>query len=186
MKKHTLAFVDIEATGLDPFRAEILEVGIVLAEQRTDDTGKHFLEKIGEHNIQLIPEHIHTADPKALEVCKYHKRDWSLAVPQKQGLQEVAKLLQGSVLVAQNVGFDWAFLQKAGHDYGIDFDAVVHYHKLDLASMAFGKLYHDEALFKFSLREMTVYFEVTNINAHTALSDARATFEVCKKLLYLP
>jgi exonuclease I len=32
---------------------------------------------------------------------------------------------------------------------------------------------------------MTVFFDVTNQDAHTALADARATFEVCKKLLSL-
>lgn len=185
MKKHKLAFVDLETTGLDLFRCEIIEVGIVLAEQRTDASGKQYLELLSEHNIQLIPEHIETADAKGLEINKYHKRDWSEAVSQKEGLEKVAKLLEGTVLIAQNVGFDWSFLLKAGNEYGVDFDKLVHYHKLDLASMVFGKLYHEPKLFKYSLREMTVFFDVTNQNAHTALADARATFEVCKKLLAL-
>lgn len=185
MKKHTLAFVDLEATGLDPFRCEILEVGIVLAKQQSDSEGKQSIELISEHNIQLKPEHIETGDPKGLEICKYYKRDWSAALPQKEGLLRVAALLDGTVFIAQNVGFDWAFLQKAGHDYGIDFDKLVHYHKLDLASMTFGKFYHEPKLFKFSLREMTEYFGVTNQDAHTALADARATYEVAKKVLSL-
>jgi ATP-dependent DNA helicase DinG len=183
VKKHKLAFVDLETTGLDPFRCEIIEVGIVLAEQKSDASGAQYLELLSEHNIQLIPEHIATADAKGLEINKYHTRDWSAAVPQKEGLLAVAALLDGTVFIAQNVGFDWAFLQKAGNEHGIDFDKLVHYHKLDLASMVFGKLYHEPKLFKFSLREMTVFFDVTNQNAHTALADARATFEVCKKLL---
>jgi ATP-dependent DNA helicase DinG len=186
MKKHKLAFVDLETTGLDPFRCEIIEVGIVLAEQKFDASGVQYLELLSEHNIQLIPEHIATADAKGLEINKYHTRDWSAAVAQEEGLLHVAALLDGTVFIAQNVGFDWAFLQKAGNEHGIDFDKLVHYHKLDLASMVFGKLYHEPKLFKFSLREMTVFFDVTNQDAHTALADARATFEVCKKLLALP
>lgn len=185
MKKHKLAFIDLETTGLDPFRCEIIEVGIVLAEQKSDSLGTQYLELLSEHNIQLIPVHIDSADAKGLEINKYHSRDWSSAIPQKEGLEQVATLLEGTVLIAQNVGFDWAFLQKAGNEYGVDFDKRVHYHKLDLASMVFGKLYHEPKLFKYSLREMTVYFDVTNQNAHTALADARATFEVCKKLLAL-
>lgn len=185
MKKHKLAFIDLETTGLDPFRCEIIEIGIVLAEQKSHTSGAPYLELLAEHNIQLLPEHIETADPKGLEVNKYYARDWSAAVKQKEGLLQVAALLDGVVLVAQNVGFDWAFLQKVGHEYGIDFDKLVHYHKLDLASMVFGKMYHEPKLYKFSLREMTEYFEVTNQDAHTALADARATFEVCNKLLSL-
>jgi DNA polymerase III alpha subunit (gram-positive type) len=183
MKNHTLAFVDLEMTGLDPIAHEILEIGIVLAKQVDGVDGRQTLELLSEHNIQLIPVHIENADPKGLEVNKYHSRDWSAAVPQKEGLLQAAKILEGTVLVAQNVAGDWAFLMESGHKYGVDFDRATHYHRLDLASMAFGKLYHDPKLFKFSLRELTVYFEVTNQNAHTALSDARATFEVCKKLL---
>lgn len=186
MKTHKLAFVDLETTGLDPARHEIIEIGIVTAEQKTDAQGRRFLEKIGEYNIQLTPVHIETADPKGLEVNKYHERDWSAAVPQSVGFGQALEILDGTVFIAQNVGFDWAFLQRSGTEHGIDFDAHVHYHKLDLASMVFGKLYHEQKLFKYSLREMTEYFGVKNDEAHAALSDARATFEVCKKLLELP
>lgn len=183
MKRHKLAFVDLETTGLDPFRHEIIEIGIVLAEQKRDLFGKQSLELISEHEMLLRPEHIATADPKALGVAKYDKHRWEKAVSQKEGLVWAAALLEGTVFIAQNVSFDWGFIRKAGNEYGIDFEKAVHYHKLDLASMVFGKLYHDPKLSRFSLRELTDYFGVKNENAHTALADARATFEVCKKLL---
>ncbi|MEK7118490.1 MAG: 3'-5' exonuclease [Patescibacteria group bacterium] len=200
MKKHKLAFVDIETTGLDPFRHEIVEIGIVLSEQKGDlfglpaprralhsdwQAGKQSLELISEHELLLRPEHVETADPKSLGVAKYDKHKWEKAVSQKEGIAWAAMLLQGTVFVAQNVSFDWGFLRKAGNEYGVDFEKAVHYHKLDLASMVFGKLYHDPKLSKFTLREMTEYFGVKNENAHTALADARATFEVCKRLLAL-
>ncbi len=185
MKTHKLAFVDLETTGLNPFRHEIIEIGIVIATQETDATGRRCIQKVSEHNIQLKAAHIETADLKGLEVNKYHERDWSAAIEQSEGLTQALALLDGAVFIAQNVGFDWAFLQKAGNDHNIDFDAHVHYHKLDLASMVFGKLYHEPKLFKYSLKEMTEYFGVTNVDAHTALADARATFEVCKKVLEL-
>ena len=185
MKNLKLAFVDLETTGLDPMNHEVIEIGIVLAEQSKDADGKQTLTLLSEHNIQLKPVHIENADPKGLEVNKFYKRDWSAAVEQKVGLEQAIKILNGSVFIAQNVGGDWAFLLKAGADHGVKFEGAVHYHKLDLASMAFGKLYHDPKLFKFSLRELTEYFGVTNQDAHTALADARATYEVCKKLLAL-
>ncbi len=183
MKRHKLAFVDIETTGLDPFRHEVVEIGIVLAEQRADLFGKQYLEVLSEHEIQLSPEHIETAEAKALEITKYFKRDRSKAISQKEGLMQAAAILDGAIFVAQNVAFDWAFLQKAGNEYGVNFEKSVYYHKLDLASMVVGKLYHIPELEKFTLRELTVHFGVVNEDAHTALAYARATFEVCKKLL---
>lgn len=183
MKKHTLAFVDLETTGLDPFQSEIIEIGIVLAEQVTDEDGRPTLTLLSEHNIALVPEHIETANAESLKICKYHDRDWSHAVTQKEGLQKVAELLTGKVFVGQNVAFDWGFLQKSCHEHAINLDELVHYHKLDLASMTFGKFYREQKLFRFSLREMVEFFGVVNQDAHTALADARATFEVCKKVL---
>lgn len=183
MRAKRLAFVDLETTGLNPFRHEITEIGIVLADQRRDLFDKQYLEFVSEHEILLMPMHIETADKKSLEISKYYNRDRSNALRQKEGLQMAADLLNGCIFVAQNVAFDWGFLQKAGNEYGIDLDSRVHYHKLDLASMVFGKHYHDPALFKFSLREMTEHFGVKNADAHTAIADARATFEVAKKVL---
>lgn len=183
MKHHTLAFLDLETTGLDPFKGEIIEIGIVLAKQKKDPEGLPVLTKLSEHLIALLPEHIETADPKSLEVCKYHERDWSHAVTQRDGITEALSILKDTVIVAQNVGFDWAYLQKSVHDQGMVIEGVVHYHKLDLASMAFGKLYTESALFKYSLRELAEYFGVENSEAHTALSDARTTFLIAEKLL---
>jgi DNA polymerase III alpha subunit (gram-positive type) len=183
VKRHKLAFVDLETSGLDPFKHEILEIGIVIAEQRADLFGKQYLEILSEHEILLLPEHIETAEAKALEISKYFKRDRSKAVPQREGLAQAAAILEGTIFVAQNVAFDWAFLQKAGNEYGVNLEKAVYYHKLDLASMALGKHYHLPELSKFTLRELTTHFAVVNQDAHTALADARATFEVCKKLL---
>lgn len=183
MKNHTLAFLDLETTALDPFEGEIIEIGIVLAKQDEDPEGLPVLTKLSEHLIALLPEHIETADPKSLEVCRYHERDWSHAVSAREGVEKALSILKDTIIVAQNVGFDWAYLQKAVHDQGMVIEGVVHYHKLDLASMAFGKLYGESALFKYSLRELAAYFEVENPDAHTALSDARTTFLVAAKLL---
>src|SRR3989338_3625790 len=90
MKIHRLAFVDLETTGLDPFRHEVVEIGIVLAEQRADLFDRQYLELLSEHEIQLLPEHIETAEKKALEVTKYFKRDRAKAVSQKEGLAQAA------------------------------------------------------------------------------------------------
>ena len=62
---------------------------------------------------------------------------------------------------------------------------TMHYHKLDTVSVAWAKLHNDPDIEHFSLREMCVHFDIKNERAHTALSDARATFELYKKLMRL-
>ena len=61
----------------------------------------------------------------------------------------------------------------------------MHYHKLDTVSMTWAKLHKNPDIDHFSLREMCKHFGIENKNPHSALSDARATFELYKKLMSL-
>lgn len=186
MKDLRLSFVDTETTGLDPWKHEIFEIGVVIGrptEAPGDLFGTQTIELVSEHEFLITPDHPETADPKALEVSKFKGRDWSKAITRREALQAFAELVNGTVFVAQNVCFDWTFLVKECREEGIDLDRILHYHKLDLASMAFGLRYHDPKFFRFSLRELSERFEVRNADAHTALSDARTTFEVARKII---
>ena len=57
MRKHNFAFIDIETTGLNLRKHEIIEIGVVL----TTPT----LEIIEEFEIKIKPENIESADPVA-------------------------------------------------------------------------------------------------------------------------
>lgn len=89
----------------------------------------------------------------------------------------------GCVLVAQNVAFDWAFLNKAFETTGAE--DKLFYAKMDTISMAFAKLHRKKDIDKFHLKSLCEYFGIENNKAHTALSDARATFEVFQQLMKL-
>ena len=59
----------------------------------------------------------------------------------------------------------------------------MHHRKLDTISIAFAKLYDIDGVEKVSLKFLCEHFGVENKKAHTALSDARATFEIFVKLM---
>ena len=40
MKKHNLAFIDLETTGLDPDKQEMIELGCVVARQVANPSGR--------------------------------------------------------------------------------------------------------------------------------------------------
>ncbi len=175
MRKHNFAFVDIETTGLNLIKHEIIELGCVI----TDPS----LNVIEEFEIKMKPENIETADPVALKVNKYNEEDWKDAVSFQEGMKVFSEKVKDCIMIGQNVAFDSGFIEYAFNK--LDILNPMHYHKLDTISIAWAKMHNDPTLERFSLREMCERFGIKNDKAHTGLSDARATYELYKKLMSL-
>lgn len=174
MRAHPLAFVDLETTGIIPAENEIIEIAYVIVSQKTLKVQK-------ERVFQVKPKHIETADPLSLKIIDYNNRDWSKAISQKQAMKNFARDAKGAILVGQNVSMDWAFLRKAFSEEKIE--DPLQYHRLDVMSMAFLVLKSEKALHRYSLKELTEFFHIKVGKEHTALDDAKATYEVYKKLI---
>ena len=175
MRKHNLAFIDIETTGLNLLQHEILEIGCVLT---TPD-----LEMLEEFELKIKPEKIENADPIALKVNHYNPKDWQKATTLAKAMKIFSEKVKDCIMVGHNVSFDAGFLEYAFAQTGIG--NTMHYHKLDTISIAWAKLHKNPDLEHFSLRELCLRFDIKNEHAHTALSDARATYELYKKLMSL-
>lgn len=174
MKNHTLAFIDIETTGLLVEKHEIIEIGCVLVRQNP-------FEIIDEFDIKIIPKKLYDADPVALKINGYNENDWADACPLKKGLEILSEKTNGAIMVAHNVAFDWAFLNKAFKDTEVA--NKMSYQKLDTISIAFAKLNGNSDIKKFSLSALCKHFNIENKKAHTALSDAKAMYELYEKLM---
>ncbi|MEK7662450.1 MAG: 3'-5' exonuclease [Patescibacteria group bacterium] len=179
--QRNLAFIDIESTGLDLERHEIIQIGCVLVKPIPRAGKGPTLEVLEEFELKIKPERIKDADPQALLVNGYNEADWIFAIDIKKALEVLAEKVKDAVMVGHNVSFDHAFLEKAFEKNGIK--NTMHYRKLDTISIAYAKLYNDGDIEKFSLRALCEKLGIENKHAHTALSDARATFELYKKLL---
>jgi DNA polymerase III subunit epsilon len=175
MRTHNLAFIDIETTGLNLLRHEIIEIGCVLT---TPD-----FKVLEEFELKIKPEHIENADPVSLKINHYNEKDWKGADALGKALKIFSKKVKGCIMVGHNVAFDVSFLESAFATLGMT--NTLHYHKLDTISIAWAKLHRAPDLEHFSLRELCLRFGIQNDNAHTALADARATYELYKKLLEL-
>lgn len=181
MKTHNLAFIDLETTGLLLKRHEIIEIGCIVARQMFDENGVARLEIVAEKEWKVRPEHIETADVKGLSINGYDKEAWKDAVSLREALTGLSEMTKSAIMVGHNVAFDWAFLEKAFEETGMK--DRMHYHRLDTIPIAFAKLYNIPDVQKFSLKELCVYYGIENKKAHTALSDARATYELYCKLM---
>ena len=177
MKGKKLAFIDLETTGINAFKHEILEIGCMLVRQNEDGT----FTTLEEFEVKVKPEHIETAEIGALRVNGYDENQWLFAHTQKEALTLISQKCDGAVMVAQNASFDYSFLSVGFGKY--DVPDPFFYAKLDTISFAYLRFRNDPAMDSFSLRKLCERFNIKNEKAHTAMADIRATFEIFKHLL---
>ena len=177
MKNKKLAFIDTETTGFDPEQQEMIEIGCVIVEQKDGKLGS----VVDEFELKIKPEKLENANPEALSVNGYNEAEWLFAMSLEQAMQTFAEKTKDCIFVAHNVAFDWSFIQKAFSTTGVE--NKLFYAKIDTISFAYGKLHHQTDVARYSLGALCERYGITNERAHTALADARATYEVYKKLL---
>lgn len=115
-----LVFVDIETTGLDRERHEIVEIAWARLDGPT---------------MVVRPRHtLRHADPRALEINQYHQRQLGEQPSSADEISQFILDVRGNTVVAANPAFDCGFLQTHfGH-------APWHYRLLDIESFAAGVL----------------------------------------------
>lgn len=175
MRKHNFAFIDTETTGLNLMKHELIQIGCVLTSPE--------LKVIEEFEIKVKPERIEDADPVSLKISQYDASEWRDALALPDAMKIFAEKVKDAIMVGHNMAFDAGFLECAFNKIGMS--NTLHYHRLDTVSLAWGKLHREPDLEHFSLRELCRRFGIVNERAHTALSDARATYELYKKLMEL-
>ena len=79
VKNIPISFLDLEMTGLEGHRHEIVEIGLVKASQPD-------LKIIETWEIKVRPEKLSEADPIALKISGYDKEKWKEAVSLKEAM----------------------------------------------------------------------------------------------------
>mgnify|MGYP001577745096 CR=1 FL=1 len=183
--KRSVAITDVETSGFDAHTHEILEIGLIVVDQKN-------LKILDEWTVKVKPRRIRTAAEKALKVCGYNKIDWLKAVDLKDAMKVYSKKTKNAIFLAHNSFFDWSFITEAFKSTGVE--DYTDYHRLDLFSIAWGLSRAESSglsrnkklknLSKFNLSELCKYFDIEPEPApHRALNGAKKELEVLKKLM---
>ncbi|MBI5549080.1 MAG: 3'-5' exonuclease [Deltaproteobacteria bacterium] len=170
----TLVFLDLETTGLDPQRDEIIEV----AAMRVDPTS---LAVEAWMDTRVAPSALVVLDPEAAALNGFKAEDWQDAPGLERVLPALARFLEGCIIVGHNPAFDWAFLQAGFRRLGIRPPEVGH-HLVDTASLAWPLLRHG-FIQSLSLAALCDHYGISNAGAHHALEDVVRTYRVFLRLL---
>lgn len=170
-----LVFVDLETTGVIVDKHEILELGSIVVDGSTLDVSFEFYKKVK-------PVHIERAQSEALKLVGFTKEGWRDAEEAEKVLREFNDLAAGGMVMGWNVAFDWQFLEHGFRKFGIR--SKLDYHRLDVLSMAYIKLFRNPKVTSLKLRSVAELYDI-NLpkDNHNAMEDIRATFEIFKKLI---
>lgn len=159
-----MIFLDLETSGLDPFTHEIMEVGIVTDAEQEVAFSLTFNQFV--------------ASPEALEVNGYGVREFAPVVESWTAMGVLKGLLQGEVIVGNNVGFDLSFLRAFYRLH--DQEPNWHYQPVELKSLMAGCL---NLAPPWKTSDLADKLGVPlPADRHSALADARwnkAAYEAC-------
>jgi len=101
-----LVWIDTETTGLNPSIHEVIEVGLVVVKGDS-------LQEIDRYYSKVSPDHIETADERALLINHYSWQAWADA-PQKEVVVDALEKFfdEDRVICGHNVEFDIAFVES--------------------------------------------------------------------------
>lgn len=167
-----LCITDLETSGLDSCTYEILEIGAVMIDTERKEILAIFDKKIAPTK---------PVDEDAAHVNGYLEVQWEGAGSLAEVFAEFAEFAKGSTLMAQNVSFDWGFLQQAEKTTGITLPFSRH--KVDLVTLAWLKV-PPYTLRSYSLKNLCAYLNVPpEPDVHRSLNGAMAAYECYKKLI---
>lgn len=162
--EHTFVCLDIETTGLSPIKDRIIEIGAVkvVNGEITDEFSEFInpLIRLPERIIELtgirdeMLEDARTAGPVTADLMDF---------------------LGDCPILGHNILFDYSFLKVELGKQGREFQCM------GIDTLKMSRILHEELESK-ALSGMCRYYNIDNKNAHRALDDAKAAYELYKKL----
>jgi DNA polymerase III epsilon subunit-like protein len=172
-KSRPILFIDLEMTGLDVNKHEIVEVAALLVRQPDFSVVNSFYTKIQ-------PVHPETGDPNSLKIIDFSAKNWADAIPLRQALKELSQFAPNCFLAGWCVQNEWDFLNLALEQEGIPY--FYDHRLIEVFSLAYARFFNDPEMPFINLpavaRKLGIY-----IDQHKPDSDIRATYEIFKRLV---
>jgi len=174
-----LVFVDVETTGLDPNKHEVIEIAVVFDGSVFESDAlwaahlRYIEPNLAVWHTRIRPVRIQDADPRALEVNRYQPQDWADAPTAAEVIRVVESLLTKAganpVIAGHNVSFDRSFLDAMLQEAGSSLR--VSYHVVDTVTLCYAHLV-PMGLESLSLDAVRRFLGIPTEGSHAALKDA--------------
>lgn len=165
--KKPLVALDLETTGLDSIRANIISIGAV---KRMPDGQLLQLDQLI-RSVDSVPSKI--TELTGITSDQLQEQGVKLS----EGLDALSDFIKGTVIVGYNFEFDERFLTAALQKVGKDEFNNRTYDLMPIVKTT------QEFLDNYRLATVLETYQIGNSNPHHALSDAQATLSLAEKLI---
>lgn len=162
------AVVDIETSGLSTRRHQIIQIAVVVVEDGRVVDEWSSLVRLRWRWSRVGPRRVHGIDRARL-----HGAPSAADV-----LAEFARRVDGAVVTAHNVRFDWPFIERAARRAGVDLPTVKR-----LCTLRLSRSLDPQRQLSHRLGDACARHGIVNDRPHDALHDARATAQLLPLLL---
>lgn len=167
-----LAITDIETTGLDASIHEIIDLAVLIVDQKS-------LRVRSQYGARVRPTHIRSGAKRALEVAGYSPAAWRNAVDLETALAVYSQKASDAIFVSYNVFLAYSFLDAGFKTTGIE--DPTDYHRLDIFSLAWSRLGPGPSNLDSICKRLGIIPEPV---PHRAMDGALKQLEVLRALLY--
>jgi DNA polymerase-3 subunit epsilon len=162
------AVIDIETSGLSTRRHRILQIAVVVVESGRIVDEWSSLVRLRWRFGRVGPRRVHGIDRAMLR----------RAPRQREVLAELLRRVDGTVVTAHNIGFDWPFIVRAARRCRIELPTGPR-----LCTLRLSRGLDPDRQLSHRLRDACERYGVTNDRPHDALHDARAAALLLPHLL---
>lgn len=179
--KKDILLIDLETTGLDSSRQEIIQLAAVLLDKKT-------LKEKEVFNTFVKPSHWGKRDPESMKVNGIAWDQVKGAPTLKKALADFHQLFGTDVVLAYYGGpVDMDFLRAAYKKVNRRFEFDYHYFNLWPVFFTYlakrNKLKNAKKFTGFTLEDFMKEFKIKSENRHDALEDCRIEAEILRKIL---
>ena len=180
--KKDLLLVDLETTGLDAQKHEIIQIAAILLDRKT-------LKEKEAFSSYIKPAKWKKRDLESMKINGITWENLKSAPSLKEVLAQFSKLFKPSDVVLSYYGgpLDMDFLRAAYAEVGMKWRFDYHFFNLWGMFYAFlasrGQLKNPSRHAGFSLEDLMSKFKIRSKNRHDALEDCRIEAEILRKII---
>ncbi len=177
-----LLLVDIEATGLDPHKNEIIQIAAILLDKKTLREKKSFVSYVR-------PENWRNRNPESMAINNISFAQVKHSPTLKATLASLHKKFDLNKVIIANYGpiLDIEFLKAAYRKLKKPYP--FEYHVFNIWPLCYtyaakhGLLKNRQRYTGFSLEDLMRHFKISAENRHDALVDCQVTAEVLRQII---